>query len=188
MEGLTNQLSTGVIDRTGQCGSARRIRASESFGLVHRRSAKVEQAEADSSSGTRRSPNVIRPRPATNADHTRQPICYSSGSPSPIFTTLTVILIPTMKVSPCESGTEGAIGQNTSSANYEFFPIGTRFYNWNSIPVATVSGPKGRRFLNFAVEPPQEILSIAGFHCAREVSREDFEVLRAADRKLFSAA
>ena len=93
-----------------------------------------------------------------------------------------------MKVRLCESGAERAIGHDTSSTIDESFPVGTRFYNWNSIPVATVPGPKGRIFLNFAIEPPQEILSIAGFHCAREVSREDFEVLRAADRKLFSAA
>ena len=67
---------------------------------------------------------------------------------------------------------------------YEF-PRGARFYDWNSLPMVTVGGPEGRTFLNYAVEPPCEIVSIASLYSAREVDREAFEALRREHRRSF---
>ena len=68
------------------------------------------------------------------------------------------------------------------------FPLGARFYDWNSVPMVTISGPKGRTFLNYAVEPPCEILSPAGLSSAREVDREVFEALRREHRRFCNFA
>ena len=70
----------------------------------------------------------------------------------------------------------------------DIFPLGTRFYAWNTLPLASIPTPKGRIFLNYAAEPPSGMFSLAELHSAREVAREVFEALRSAQRALLRAA
>jgi hypothetical protein len=54
--------------------------------------------------------------------------------------------------------------------------------------MATVSGPKGRKFFNYVSDTPCEIISLDGLHSAREISREEFDQLRARMRALLASA
>lgn len=54
--------------------------------------------------------------------------------------------------------------------------------------MATVSGPKGRRFFNYVSDTPCEIISLDGLHSAREITREEFDQLRARMRTLLASA
>ena len=58
------------------------------------------------------------------------------------------------------------------------FPLGSRFYLWNKLPMATVPGPQGRKFYDCSKEPC-EILSVESLHSAREINFGEFKRLRA---------
>lgn len=73
-------------------------------------------------------------------------------------------------------------------AESQAFPVGARLYDWNTLPMATVPGTKGRTILNYIVEAPREVTCNTGLHNAWEVCRKTFEALRAMNRKLFRAA
>jgi hypothetical protein len=66
------------------------------------------------------------------------------------------------------------------------FPAGTRFYEWYSLPLASMPDSDGPKFFNYSFDPPHEMASMAGLHTAREVSRETFEALRSAQQVLAS--
>jgi hypothetical protein len=74
------------------------------------------------------------------------------------------------------------------STDDETFPPGARFYEWNTLPMATVPGPKGRKFFNYVSDLPCEIFSLEGLHSAREISRGEFDQLRARMRTLLACA
>lgn len=54
--------------------------------------------------------------------------------------------------------------------------------------MATVPGPKGRKFFNYVSNAACEIVSLEGLHSAREISREEFDQLRARMRTLLASA
>lgn len=69
--------------------------------------------------------------------------------------------------------------------NQTFSP-GSRFFEWNGLPIARVPGPDATVLLNYAFEPPREMSGRGDAPItAREISFEEFEELRATLRKLF---
>src|SRR5687768_12178191 len=59
------------------------------------------------------------------------------------------------------------------------FPLGSRFYLWNKLPMVTVPGPQGRKFYDCS-DHPFEILYGEALHSAREIDFAEFKRLRAA--------